>query len=326
MNDLIRRLSVCTLAGVLSATAGLCFSQSYPSKTVRLVIGYPTGGGADFTARPIAQKLTERWSQSVIVDSRPGGSAMIGTDLVAKSPPDGYTMMLSASSEVSMNVALFKKMPYDPVRDLQPVTLVGSTPPLLLSHPSLPVKSAKELIAFARARPGMLSYASIGTGTPQHFAGELMKSTFRIDMVHVPYRGAAPALIDMLGGHVPIGIVAPTVAVPHVKAGRLRALAVTSEKRSPSMPEVPSLAESGAPGFDIVQWYAVWLPAKTPRELVDRLNTEINRIIQSPDYRQRQLDVATDVIGTTPEFLADFQKSEIEKYRKIAAAAGITPE
>ena len=320
------RLIACTLASLLLGTADLSFAQLYPSKTVRIVIGYPAGGGVDFTARPIAQKLSERWGQSVIVDSRPGGSAMIGTDIVAKSAADGYTMMLSASSEVSMNVALFKKMPYDPVRDLQPVTLIGSTPPLLLSHPSLPVKSAKELIAFVRARPGMLSYASIGTGTPQHFAGELMKSTFRIDMVHVPYRGAAPALIDMLGGHVPMGIVAPTVAVPHVKSGKLRALAVTSAKRSPSMPEVPTMAESGAPGFDIVQWYAVWLPAKTPRDLVDRLNTEINRIIQSPDYRQRQLDVATDVIGTTPEALAEFQKSEIEKYKKIAAAAGITPE
>ena len=320
------RLIACTLASLLLGTADLSFAQLYPSKTVRIVIGYPAGGGVDFTARPIAQKLSERWGQSVIVDSRPGGSAMIGTDIVAKSAADGYTMMLSASSEVSMNVALFKKMPYDPVRDLQPVTLIGSTPPLLLSHPSLPVKSAKELIAFVRARPGMLSYASIGTGTPQHFAGELMKSTFRIDMVHVPYRGAAPALIDMLGGHVPMGIVAPTVAVPHVKSGKLRALAVTSAKRSPSMPEVPTMAESGAPGFDIVQWYAVWLPAKTPRDLVDRLNAEINRIIQSPDYRQRQLDVATDVIGTTPEALAEFQKSEIEKYKKIAAAAGITPE
>ena len=320
------RLIVYALTALLFVTAHPTLAQPYPSKTIRFVIGYPTGGGVDFTARPIAQKLSERWGQSVIVDSRPGGSAMIATDIVAKSAPDGYTVLVSASSEVSMNVALFKKMPYDPVRDLQPVTLVGSTPPLLLSHPSLPVKSAKELIAFARARPGVLSYASIGVGTPQHFAGELIKSTFRIDMVHVPYKGAAPALIDMVGGHVPIGIVAPTVAVPHVKAGRLRALAVTSAQRSPSMPAVPTMAESGAPGFDIVQWYAVWLPAKTPRDIVDKLHAEIVRIIQSPENRQRQLEVATDVIGTSPEALAEFQKNEIAKYRKIAAAAGIAPE
>ncbi len=315
--------AVALLAGGLAVPAA---AQGYPSKTIRIVIAYPAGGGSDFTARPIAQKLTERWGQTVIVDSRPGGAAMIGTDIVAKSPPDGHTMLLSASSEVSMNVVLFRKMPYDPVRDLQPVTLVGTTPPLLLAHPSLPVKSVKDLVALARAKPGALSYGSIGMGSPQHFAGELMKTTFRIDMVHVPYKGAAPALIDMVGGHVPIGLVAPTVAVPHVKSGRLRALAVTSAQRSASMPDIPTIAESGAPGFNIIQWYAVWVAAKTPRDIVDKLNGEIVRIIQSPEYRQRQSEVATDIVGTSPEALADFQKSEIEKYRKIGAAAGITPE
>jgi tripartite-type tricarboxylate transporter receptor subunit TctC len=314
------------IALMASALAGASAAQGYPVKTIRIVIAYPTGGGSDFTARPIAQKLTERWGQSVIVDSRPGGAAMIGTDIVAKSPPDGYTLLVSASSEVSMNVVLFKKMPYDPVRDLQPVTLVGTTPPLLMAHPSLPVRSVKELVALARARPGALSYGSIGMGSPQHFAGELMKTTFHIDMVHVPYKGAAPALIDMVGGHVPIGLVAPTVALPHVKAGRLRALAVTAGQRSPAMPEIPTIAESGAPGFDIVQWYGVWLPARTPKDVADKLHGEIVRIIQSPEYRQRQLEVATDIVASSAETLANFQKSEIEKYRKIAVAAGITPE
>ena len=326
MTTVRRRLWPGAMAWLAAGIAGAAAAQGYPSKTIRIVIAYHTGGGSDFTARPIAQKLTERWGQSVIVDSRPGGAAMIGTDVVAKSPPDGHTMLLSASSEVSMNVVLFRKMPYDPVRDLQPVTLVGTTPPLLLAHPSLPVKSVKELVALARAKPGALNYASIGMGSPQHFAGELMKTTFRIDMAHVPYKGAAPALIDMVGGHVPIGLVAPTVAVPHVKSGRLRALAVTSAQRSASMPEIPTIAESGAPGFDIVQWYAVWLPAKTPRDIVDKLNGEIVRIIQSPEYRQRQSEVATDIIGTSPDALGDFQKSEIEKYRKLAAAAGIAQE
>jgi len=314
------------VAVAAAGLAGAALAQGYPAKTIRIVVAYPMGGGAEFTARPIAQKLTERWGQPVFVESRSGGSAMIGTDYVAKSPPDGYTMLLSASSEVSMNVVLFKKMPYDPVRDLQPVTLVGTTPPILLAHPSMPVKSVKELVALARARPGALNYASIGTGSPQHFAGELMKTTFRIDMAHVPYKGAAPALIDMIGGHVPIGLVAPTVAVPHVKSGRLRALAVTSAQRSASMPEIPTVAEQGAPGFDIVQWYGVWLPAKTPKDVLDKLNGEIVRIVQSPEYRQRQQEVATDIIGTSPEALGSFQKSEIEKYRKIAAAAGINPE
>jgi len=314
------------VAVAAAGLAGTALAQGYPAKTIRIVVAYPMGGGAEFTARPIAQKLTERWGQPVFVESRSGGSAMIGTDFVAKSPPDGYTMLLSASSEVSMNVVLYRKMPYDPVRDLQPVTLVGTTPPLLLAHPSMPVKSVKELVALARARPGALNYASIGAGSPQHFAGELLKTTFRIDMAHVPYKGAAPALIDMIGGHVPIGLVAPTVAVPHVKSGRLRALAVTSAQRSASMPEIPTVAEQGAPGFDIVQWYGVWLPAKTPRDILDKLNGEIVRIVQSPEYRQRQQEVATDIIGTSPEALGSFQKSEIEKYRRIAAAAGINPE
>jgi tripartite-type tricarboxylate transporter receptor subunit TctC len=320
-------VAACGFVGLAAAQATSTSSgQGYPAKAIRIVVAYPMGGGAEYTARPIAQRLMEQWGQPVFVESRSGGSAMIGTDFVAKSPPDGYTMLLSASSEVSMNVVLYKKMPYDPVRDLQPVTLVGTTPPLLLAHPSLPVKSVKELVALARGNPGALNYASIGTGSPQHFAGELMKTTFRIDMVHVPYKGAAPALIDMIGGHVPIGLVAPTVALPHAKSGRLRALGVTSAKRSGAMPDIPTIAEQGAPGFDIVQWYAVWLPAKTPKDVLDKLQGEIIRIVHSQDYRQRQQEVATDIVGSNAETLGNFQKAEIEKYRKIAAAAGIKPE
>jgi tripartite-type tricarboxylate transporter receptor subunit TctC len=318
------------LLGAAAVTAGafasVAAAQGYPAKPIRFVITYPAGGGSDYTVRPIAQKLSERWGQPVFVDSRPGGSAMIGTDFVARSAPDGYTLMLAASSEVSMNVVLFKKMPYDPVRDLQPVTLVGTTPPILLAHPSLPVKSVKELVALARSKPGALSYGSIGTGTPQHFAGELMNATFRIDMVHIPYKGAAPALIDVIGGHIPLALTAPTVAIPHVRAGRLRGLAVTSAQRSGAMPDVPTIAESGAPGFNIVQWYSIWMPAKPPRDVLEKLQGELVRIIQSPDYKQRQLEVATDIVGSSAQTLADFQKSEIEKYRKIAAAAGIKPE
>jgi tripartite-type tricarboxylate transporter receptor subunit TctC len=320
------RLRSLAAACALTFFAGTAAAQTYPTKPVRFIITYPAGGGSDFTARPIAQKLSEQWGQPVVLESRPGGSAMIGTDFVARSAPDGYTILLSASSEVSMNVVLFKKMPYDPVRDLQPVTLVGRSPPVLLAHPSLPVKSFREFIALARARPGTLSYGSIGSATPQHFAGELMKTTFRIDMTHVPYKGAAPALIDLVAGHVPVALTAPTTAIPHVNAGRLRALAVTSAQRSGAMPDVPTVAESGAPGFDIVQWYGIWLPAKTPPEIASKIYADIVRIVQSPDYRKRQLEVATDVVGSNPETLAALQKNEIEKYRKIATSAGITPE
>jgi tripartite-type tricarboxylate transporter receptor subunit TctC len=270
--------------------------------------------------------LSETWGQPVIVDSRPGGSAMIGTDYVVRSPPDGYTVLLSGSSEVSMNVVLFKKMPYDPVRDLQPVTLVCTAPLVLVAHPSLPVKSVKELVALARSKPRALSYASIGAGSPHHFAGELIKTTFHIDMTHVPYKGGAPAVMDNIGGHVPIGFSTASLSIPHVKAGRLRALAVTSAKRSDAVPDIPTVAESGAPGFDIAQWFAIWLPAKTPKDIAGKLYSEVVRIVQAPDYKQRQFEVAADVVGSSPEALADHQKTEIEKYRKIAAAAGITPE
>ena len=310
----------------LTLAAPGAIAQTFPVKPVRLVITYPTGGGSDFTARPIAQKLAEQLGSPVVVESRPGGSAMIGTDYVVRSAPDGYTILLSASSEVSMNVVLFKQMPYDPVRDLQPLTLVGKTPPVLLAHPSLPVKTFKDLVALARAKPGSLNYGSIGSGTPQHFAGELMKTTFNIQMTHVPYKGAAPVLIDLVGGHVPIALTAPTTAIPHVKAGRLRALAVTAAQRAGAMPDIPTIAESGAPGFDIVQWYGIWLPAKTPADIAAKLHGDIVRIIHSADYRKRQLEVATDIVGSTPDVLGALQRAEIEKYRKIATAAGIQPE
>ena len=317
------RGAVAVAACVFAAAAG---AQAYPAKPIRIVVAYPMGGGAEFTARPIAQKLNERWGQPVFVESRSGGSAMIGTDYVAKSPPDGYTMLLSASSEVSMNVVLFKKMPYDPVRDLQPLTLIGTSPPLLLAHPSLPVKSVKELVALARAHPGALNYASIGTGSPQHFAGELMKTMFRIQMTHVPYKGAAPALIDMVGGHVPIGLVAPTVAVPHVKAGRLRALGVTSAQRSGSMPDVPTIAEQGAPGFDIVQWYALWLPARTPKDVADKLHGEINAALADPNIVARLTEAGVTILILSRTGFGKFIAQETEKWGKVIRAANIKPD
>ena len=314
------------IASLLVCGAGQSPAQEYPAKPIRIVIPYPPGGGTDVTARLLAPHLTERWGRPVIVDSRPGGAAMIGTDIVAKSPPDGYTILLSVSPEMALNVTLFKKMPYDPVRDFQPVTLLGTSPPVLMAHPSLPVRSVKQVIALARANPGALSYATPGLGQPHHFAGELIKLSLKIDWVHIPYKGAGPMLIDMLGGHVPLGFAAATVALPPVKAGKLRGLAVASAQRSPSMPDLPTIAESAIPGFDIVQWYAIWVPARTPKGIVDKLHAEFVRIARTTDFRQKWLEAATDVVGSTPEELARFQLTEIEKYRKIAQAAGMKPE
>ena len=315
----------CCLICLLTA-AGAAVAQPYPAKPIRFVIPYAPGGGTDLTARPIAVKLTERWGKSVFLDNRPGGGGMIGAEIVAKSAPDGYTILISAASEMSMNLVLYSRMPYDPVKDFQPVTLATTTPAILLAHPSLPVKSIKDLIALARAQPSAVSYGSVGIGSPMHFAGELMNSMVKIKMVHVPYKGAAPALVDLLGGHVPVGFVTLLAATPHVKSGKLRALGVTSARRSTSLPEVPTVAESGLPGFDIVQWFAAWVPSQTPKDIVENLNLEMVRIIQAPDYKQRMLESGTEAVGGTAENLGAFQRSEIQKYRKIAESAGIKPE
>ncbi len=322
MNRLVAATSA--LAFVLSS--GSAVAQPYPAKSIRFVLPYAPGGGTDLTARPIAVKLSEHIGRPVVIDNRPGGGGMIGADIVAKSAPDGYTVLVSAASEMSMNLMLFKNMPYDPVTDFQPVTLATTTPAILLAHPTVPARSIKELIALAKAKPMLLSYGSVGTGSPMHFAGELLNHMVKINLVHVPYKGAAPALVDLLGGHVPLAFVTLLAGMPHVKSGKLRALGVTSAQRAAALPDVPAIAEAGLKGFDIVQWFALWVPAQTPKPVVDKLNAELVKIIQSPEYQQRMVDAGTEAVGSTPEFLAAFQKAEIDKYRKIAAVAGIKPE
>jgi tripartite-type tricarboxylate transporter receptor subunit TctC len=316
-----------TLVRVVAALTAVAFSavlhaQTYPNKVIRIVVPYPPGGGADITARPIAQMLSERWGQPVVIENRGGASGMIGADIVAKAPPDGYTIMVSASAEVALNVALFPKMPYDPVRDFAPITLATVTPLALVVHPSVPVKSVKEYIALAEAKPGSLTFGSAGTASPHHFAGEWLKMLTEIDIVHVPYKGMAPAIIDLLGGQIPSGFVTLLPALQYVKAGKLRALAVTTPQRALLLPDVPALAET-LPGFDISQWNAVWAPAGTPKDVLDKLSTEIRRIVQSPEYKARMSEQGSEAIGNSPSELAAFQKAEIDKYRKIARQANI---
>lgn len=311
------------VACIVSATA---FAQSYPAKTIRFVVPYNAGGAVDITTRPIAQRLTQLWGQSAIVDNRPGASGMIGADAVARSAPDGYTILVSAPMEVAADVVVYKNMAYDPVKDLRPVTLATVSPLVLMVHPSLPVKSVKELVALARAKPGTLTYASIGIGTVHHFAGELMKSMLHINMVHVAYKGGAPALVGMLVGEVPVGFVALLSAIPNVRAGKLRALAVTSSRRVSALPEIPTLAESGLPGFEILFWGGIWVPAKTPQAIVDKLNKEMVKIIKSSEYKQRMIDAGAEAVGSTPEELRKLQMDDIQKYRKIAIEAGIKPQ
>jgi tripartite-type tricarboxylate transporter receptor subunit TctC len=309
-------------AALLALAAATASAQTYPNKVIRIIVPYPPGGGADITARPIAQMLSERWGQPVVIENHGGASGMIGADMVAKAPPDGYTLLVSASAEVALNVALFPKMPYDPVRDFAPITLATVTPMALVVHSSVPITSLKEYIALAKAKPGSMTFGSVGSGTPHHFAGEWLKMQTKIDIVHVPYKGSGPLINDLLGGHSPSGFATLLPAMQHVKSGKLRALAVTTQKRVPLLPDVPALAET-LPGFDISQWNAVWAPAATPKDVLDKLSAEITRIVQSVDYKARMSEQGSEAIGNSPSELAAFQKAEIDKYRKIAEQANI---
>ena len=319
----MKALPIHGMCGALFALAvATASAQAYPDKPIRIVVPYPPGGGADITARPIAQKLSERWGVPVVIENRAGASGMIGAEAVARAPPDGYTILVSASAEVALNAALFPRMPYDPVNDFAPITLATVTPMALVVHPSVSVNSVQEYIAAAKAKPGSMSYGSAGPGSVHHFAGEWLKMLANIEMVHVSYKGQAPALTDMVGGHMTSGFATLLPAMQHVKAGRLRALAVTTQKRSSMLPDVPPLADT-LPGFDVTQWNAVWAPAGTPRDVLEKLSTEIRRIVQSPDYRARMAELGSEAVGGSPAELAVFQKAEIEKYRRIAQQANI---
>ena len=309
-------------AALLALAAATVSAQTYPNRAIRIIVPYPAGGGADITARPIAQMLSERWGQPVIIENHAGASGMIGAEIVAKAPPDGYTIMVSASGEVALNVPLFSKMPYDPVKDFAPITLATVTPMALVVHPSAPITSLKEYIEFAKSKSGAMTFGSTGIGSVQHFAGELLKMLTTADIVHVPYKGSGPLITDLLGGHAPSGFATLLPAMQHMKTGKLRALAVTTQKRAPLLPDVPAIAET-LPGFDVTQWNAVWAPAATPKDVLDKLSAEIRRIVQSADYKARMLEQGSEAVGNSPADLAAFQKTEIDKYRKIALQANI---
>jgi tripartite-type tricarboxylate transporter receptor subunit TctC len=314
---------------LLAAGAGCAFvifssalpAQGYPAKAIRVVVPYAPGGATDLTARLVGQKMQEAMKQNVLVDNRPGAGGVIGTDIVAKAAPDGYTVLIAVPAEIAILPHL-QKMPYNVARDLAPVSLAAVTPLILVVHPSLPVRSVKELIAFARARPGQLTYASAGTGGVQHLSGELLKVTMKLDMAHVPYKGAGPVMPDLIGGHVPMFFSGMPPAMPHVKAGKLRALAVTTTRRSPAAPDVPTMAEAGVPGFDISNWFAYFVPSGTPAEVISRLNSEVNRGLKQPDVREKLANVGAETVGTSPEELAKFVRSETEKFARLVKLSG----
>ncbi len=319
-NKLRYTLGIAALA--ISAATVPAHAQNFPVKPLRIIAPYAPGGTVDILARIVAVKLSEAYGQQVIVDHRPGASGMIGTDLAAKAAPDGYTMLMAYTAEIAITVNLFRKIAYDPVRDLQPVTLAATAPMVLVTHPSLPVKTVKDIVALAKAKPNALTYASSGTGGPNHLATELLQHNAKVLMTHVPYKGAAPALIDVLGGHVTMFFSGIVVAIPHVKSGKLRGIAVSTAKRSAAAPDIPAVAESGMPGFDVPTWYGVFVPAGTPRDIVNRLHGGITNAINAPDVKDRLIREGAEPAPNTPDQFAKFIQSEIAKFASIIRTSG----
>ena len=297
-------------------------AQAYPSKPIRIVVPYLAGGAADVVARLVAQKMSEAFGQSVLVDNRAGGAANIGSEFVAKAAPDGYTLLMGSPANV-VNVSLFAKLPYDILKDLVPIALMGTSANILVVHPSLPVKSVRELIAFAKARPGKLTYASSGNASSNHLSGELFKALAQVDLVHVPYKGGGPAITDLLGGQVTMYFSSLPSALPFVRTGKLRALGVTSAKRAAVAPELPTIAEAGLPGYAFVAWHALLAPTGTPQGVIEKLNAEVVRIVKTPDARAKLENQGVDVVGGTSAELAGFLREEIAKCARLVKIAGI---
>jgi tripartite-type tricarboxylate transporter receptor subunit TctC len=287
-----------------------------------MLVPFPPGGGTDYTARLISQKLTEMWGQQVIVDNRPGASTTIASEIVAKAPPDGYTLIMGSTNH-TINPSLYPRIPYDTVKDFAPVTVAVTASYVLVVHPSLPAKTVKELIALARARPGEINYASSGSSGPQHIAGELFKLMAKVDMTHVPYKGGGPAVVALLGGHVQAQFSTPVSALPHVKTHKLRALGVTSLKRSDAIPEVPTIAEAALPGYEAVTWWGILAPARTPREIVNKIYADTVKTLQMPDTLDKLAREGVNPAGSTPEQFAAMIQDEMVKMAKIVKAANM---
>jgi len=301
-------------------------AQPYPVKPVRLVVTYTAGGPADIAARALAQKLAEMWGQQVVVDNRAGAGGIIGTELVAKAAPDGYTLLHGTAAGLIINPLLVKKLPYDTFRDFAPVSMVVIVPQLLVTHPALPATTLKELIALAKARPGALNYASVGIGSPNHLGMELLKSMAGIDMVHVPYKGATPAMADLIAGQVQLAFNGMASVLPQIASGKLKAIAIGSARRSPAAPDVPTVAEAGLPGFEYVAWNGNFAPAGTPAALVNRLSTDIRKALAAPDVVQRLASLGSEPGGNTPAEFAAYVKADQARWARVVQTVGLKAE
>lgn len=321
------RTGLPVLAGLLLAAASSTHAQSFPSRPARIVVGFAPGGATDVTARLLALELTKLWGQQVVVDNRPGASGMIGAELVAKAAPDGYTLLVSPQTSIVVAPLLIRKVPYDSVKDFATVSVVGSTPQLLVIHPSLPPKNFHEFSAFVKVNQKSLSYGSGGIGSTPHMAGELLNASLGIKVTHVPYKGENPGVADLLGGQIPYMFVNFPVAIPHVQAGKLRAMAISSPQRSQLAPEFPTVAESGIPSFDTATWNGLYLPAATPREVIARVHGDVTRVLGSPELKDRMLKQGIDQSPlNTPEKHAAFVKAEFARWGKVIKDAGIKAE
>ena len=299
----------------------LAAQGAYPNKPIRMIVPYPPGGPTDVLGRIVAQKLSESLGQQVVVENRPGASGMIGSEIVAKAAPDGYTLLTNASIHV-INPSLYPKMNFDALRDFAPVSLIAQVPLILVVNPALPAKSVTELIALGKAQPNLLNFGSSGNAAAPHLAGESFKIATGVQMQHVPYKGSAPALTDLIGGQVQLIFDSMPSAMPHVKSGKIRALAVTTAKRSPTVPDLPTVAESGVPGFDISTWYGVWAPAGTPKDIVNKVAGEMAKALQQPAVRERLAALGAEPVGNTPEEFAAYCQSELAKWSKIVKESG----
>jgi tripartite-type tricarboxylate transporter receptor subunit TctC len=325
MNKLRFEVAAACVPVLLACAGAYAAEQTFPSKPVRILVGAPPGGSNDIFARAIGQRVSPSLGQPVVVENRPGANQLIAADLTAKAAPDGHTLYITTTS-FAAGVAIQPKQPFDPVNDLTGVTMVGNGPMVLVIHPSLPAKTAKDLVAIARARPGQLNYTSSGIGSINHMAMEVLKSQAKIDVVHIPHKGMSPALTDLMAGNVQVLIVSLPSVTAQMKSGRLRALGVTSAKRTSFMPELPTVAESGLPGYETTLWWGIFAPAKTPKAVVDRLNSEIHKAMASPEMKKTFADFGAEPSPTTPEAFSATVRKEIAKWSRVVKEANIKPE
>lgn len=311
------------IAALLAVSASWAGAQGFPSKTVRMVIHFPPGGPTDFVGRALAQKLTEAWKQQIVVENRPGAAGIIGIETVLRAPADGYTLLFGTGGSLAIAPALNSKLPYNVFTDLAPITLVVVNPQILVVHPSLPVRSVQDLIRLAKSRPGQINYGSVGPGSPQHLGMELLKTMAGVDMLHVPYKGTAPAMTDLISGQISAMFNSMPSVLPHIANGRMRGIAVGSAKRSPAAPDIPTVAEAGLKGFQYVTWYALLAPAAVPKDIIAKINADAVKVLSQPEMVKRLASQGAEPAPGTPEALANFWRAEHEDWKKVIKAAKI---